>query len=74
MSRMRQVRDIFVFCCYTGLAYADVKKLTTDEIRIGINGERWIWSNRQKTDTDSRIPLLPPAREIMDRHKNDPNV
>ncbi len=48
---MSQVRDIFVFCCYTGLAYADVKKLTTDEITIGIDGERWIWTNRQKTDT-----------------------
>jgi integrase len=69
---MSQVRDIFVFCCYTGLAYADVKKLTTDEITIGIDGERWIWTNRQKTDTASRIPLLPPALEIMDRHKNDP--
>jgi len=72
MPRMSQVRDIFVFCCYTGLAYADVKKLTTDEITIGIDGERWIWTNRQKTDTASRIPLLPPALEIMDRHKNDP--
>ncbi len=72
MLRMSQVRDIFVFCCYTGLAYADVKKLTTDEITIGIDGERWIWTNRQKTDTASRIPLLPPALEIIDRHKNDP--
>jgi len=72
MPRMSQVRDIFIFCCYTGLAYADVKKLTTDEITIGIDGERWIWTNRQKTDTASRIPLLPPALEIMDRHKNDP--
>jgi integrase len=72
MPRMSQVRDIFVFCCYTGLAYADVKKLTADEITIGIDGERWIWTNRQKTDTASRIPLLPQALEIMDRHKNDP--
>ncbi|HTF17415.1 MAG TPA: site-specific integrase [Chryseolinea sp.] len=72
MPRMSQVRDIFVFCCYTGLAYADVKKLTADEITIGIDGEKWIWTNRQKTDTASRIPLLPPALEIIHRHKNDP--
>jgi hypothetical protein len=39
MPRMSQVRDIFVFCCYTGLAYADVKKLTADEITIGIDGK-----------------------------------
>lgn len=72
MPRMSQVRDIFVFCCYTGLAYADVKKLTADEITIGIDGEKWIWTSRQKTDTATRIPLLPPALEILDRYKEDP--
>jgi len=69
---MSQVRDIFIFCCYTGLAYADVKKLTTDEIITGIDGEKWIWTSRQKTESATRIPLLPPALEILDRHKNDP--
>ena len=72
MPRMSQVRDIFVFCCYTGLAYADVKKLTADEITIGIDGEKWIWTSRQKTDTATRIPLLPTALEILDRYKEDP--
>jgi len=72
MPRMSQVRDIFIFCCYIGLAYADVKKLTTDEIITGIDGEKWIWTNRQKTESATRIPLLPPALEIIDRHKNDP--
>jgi integrase len=72
MTRMSQVRDIFIFCCYTGLAYADVKKLTTDEITTGIDGEKWIWTSRKKTDSATRIPLLPPALEIIDRHKYDP--
>lgn len=72
MPRMFQVRDILIFCCYTGLAYADVKKLTADEITIGIDGEKWIWTSRQKTDTATRIPLLPPALEILDRYKEDP--
>lgn len=72
MPRMHQVRDIFIFCCYTGLAYADVKKLTPDEITTGIDGEKWIWTSRQKTESATRIPLLPPALEILDRHKNDP--
>lgn len=72
MPRMSQVRDIFVFCCYTGLAYADVKKLTTDDLTTGIDGEKWIWTSRQKTDSATRIPLLPPALEILERHKNDP--
>jgi len=72
MPRMTQVRDIFIFCCYTGLAYADVEKLTRDEITTGIDGEKWIWTSRQKTDSATRIPLLPPVLEILDRYKDNP--
>ena len=70
--RMNQVRDIFIFCCYTGLAYVDVEKLTREDITTGIDGEKWIWTSRQKTDTATRVPLLPPALEILDRYKDDP--
>jgi hypothetical protein len=69
---MNQVRDIFIFCCYTGLAYVDVEKLTREEITTGIDGEKWIWTSRQKTETATRDPLLPPALEILDRYKDDP--
>lgn len=72
VPRLSQVRDIFVFCCYTGLAYADVEKLTREEITTGIDGEKWIWTSRQKTDSATRVPLLPPALEILDRYKGDP--
>lgn len=72
IPRLAQVRDIFVFCCYTGLAYADVEKLTREEITTGIDGEKWIWTSRQKTDSTTRVPLLPPALEILDRYKDDP--
>jgi len=72
MPRLRQVRDIFVFCCYTGLAYADVQKLTRKEIATGIDGEKWIWTSRQKTDTATRVPLLQAAAEILERYKDDP--
>lgn len=72
MPRVRQVRDIFIFCCYTGLAYADVKKLTREEITTGIDGEKWIWTSRQKTETTTRVPILPRAMEILDRYKDDP--
>jgi integrase len=72
MPRLSQVRDIFIFCCYTGLAYADVEKLTREEITIGIDGEKWIWTSRQKTDSTTRVPLLPPALEILDRYEDDP--
>ncbi|MGB3774683.1 MAG: site-specific integrase, partial [Leeuwenhoekiella sp.] len=51
IQRLEQVRDIFLFCCFTGLAYADVEKLSTNDIMMGLNGERWIKTNRQKTNT-----------------------
>jgi site-specific recombinase XerD len=68
-ERLRQVRDIFVFSCYTGLAYIDAANLTPQNIGIGIDGERWIYTFRQKTDTRSNIPLLQPAFEIIEKYK-----
>jgi hypothetical protein len=61
-ERLELVRDIFVFSCFTGLAYIDVKQLTPDNIVLGIDGDKWINKNRQKTDTSSKIPLLPTAQ------------
>ena len=69
--RLKLVRDIFVFCCFTGLAYADVQKLKRSEIIEGSNDELWIITKRQKTDVTSRIPLLPTALEIINRYKNN---
>jgi site-specific recombinase XerD len=71
-DRLRVVRDIFLFSCYTGLAYADVKKLKRSEIIIGVDGEQWLVSRRQKTDISARIPLLPAALTIIDRYKDHP--
>jgi site-specific recombinase XerD len=49
IERLDQVRDIFIFSCYTGLAYIDVKQLTLNNISLGIDGEKWIFTSRQKT-------------------------
>ncbi|HEY2583242.1 MAG TPA: site-specific integrase [Mucilaginibacter sp.] len=72
VERLSQVRDIFVFCCYTGLCYADVQKLKRSEIAMGIDGEKWIFTSRKKTNTSSRIPLLPVALEILNRYQDHP--
>jgi len=72
VPRINQVRDIFLFCCYTGLAYVDVKKLSRSEISVGIDGEKWIFTHRQKTETATRIPLLPKAREILEKYSSHP--
>jgi len=69
---LNEVRDIFVFCCYTGLAYTDVQNLTGDNIQIGIDGSKWIFIERQKTGTDSKVPLLPIAEDILEKYKENP--
>ena len=71
-ERLTLVKDIFIFSCYTGLAYVDVKGLKKDHIAIGIDGEKWIFKNRQKTDTKSKIPVLPIAEEIIQKYENHP--
>jgi site-specific recombinase XerD len=71
-ERLTLVKDIFIFSCYTGLAYVDVKGLKRDHIGIGIDGEKWIFKNRQKTDTKSKIPVLPIAAEIIKKYENHP--
>jgi site-specific recombinase XerD len=71
-ERLTLVKDIFIFSCYTGLAYVDVKGLKKDHIAIGIDGEKWIFKNRQKTDTKSKIPVLPIAQEIIQKYENHP--
>jgi site-specific recombinase XerD len=72
IERLNLVRDLFLFSCYTGLSYIDVFNLTKDNISIGINGKKWIFTHRQKTDNPSRIPLLPPALEILQKYSNNP--
>lgn len=72
IERLILVRDIFLFSCYTGWAYADVKNLRRTDIIIGVDGEKWIVSKRQKTDVTARIPLLPKALAILDQYHNHP--
>ena len=71
MERLDQVRDIFIFCCFTGLAYADVKKLNRGDIVLGADGEEWVKTKRSKTDTRSNIPILPIAKAIVEKYKDN---
>ncbi|MBI1837749.1 MAG: site-specific integrase [Flavobacteriia bacterium] len=71
IERMRNVRDVFVFCCYTGFAYADVFQFEHDAVIKGLDGEYWISKNRQKTGTKESVPLLPIALEIINSYRDD---
>lgn len=72
IKRLEQVRDIFLFSCYTGLAYCDVAKLTKANVVIGVDGDRWIFTNRAKTNTPSKIPLLPISNAIVNKYADHP--
>ncbi len=68
----KTARDIFVFSCYTGLAYCDVFALTQENIVLGVDGNKWINTQREKTTTKVRVPLLETALSIIDKYKNNP--
>jgi site-specific recombinase XerD len=71
-ERLSLVRDIFLFSCFTGLAYIDVKNLTKSHISLGIDGEKWIFTHRQKTEAASKIPILPITQMIIDKYECHP--
>ena len=72
IERLATVRDVFVFCCYTGLAYAEVHALKPQHVFIGIDGEKWLNIFRKKTKKQYQVPLLPKALEIMEKYSNHP--
>jgi hypothetical protein len=69
LERLAEVRDVFLFSCYTGFAYQDVYNLTPDNIVTGIDGEKWIATDRRKTGTPERVPLIPIALEIVEKYE-----
>ncbi len=67
-SSLQKVKDVFIFSCYTGLSYIDLKELTIHQIIKGIDGSNWIYTKREKTDETVKVPLLSQAQNIMDRY------
>lgn len=68
-KRLEQVRDIFIFACFTGLAYIDLANLRVDNIQKMFDGRLWIVTHRQKTNTKVTVPLLPPAIKILNKYE-----
>jgi site-specific recombinase XerD len=69
VKRLEQVRDIFIFACFTGLAYVDVRNLRETNVRVSFDGNLWIMTKRQKTDVQSNIPLLDVPKQILEKYK-----
>ena len=72
ITRLSQVRDIFCFCCLTGLAFMDVQQLKPEHLVADIHGKIWIRKARQKTKNMCNIPLLDEAQKIIDRYRDHP--
>ena len=70
IKRVEQVRDVFIFCIFTGLAFSDVKDLSPEHLVKDNKGELWIRKNRQKTKIMCNIPVLPVAASILDKYKD----
>ena len=68
--RLQQVKDLFIFCCYTGLAYTEMTTLTTNNIEVGFDGNEWIEMIRKKTNRKISVPVLPKAKEILEKYDN----
>ncbi|WP_302366686.1 site-specific integrase [uncultured Alistipes sp.] len=72
ITRLAQVRDIFCFCCLTGLAFTDVQQLKAEHLVADIHDKIWIRKARQKTKNMCNIPLLDEAQKIIDRYRDHP--
>ncbi|MEP5339452.1 MAG: tyrosine-type recombinase/integrase [Algibacter sp.] len=68
-KRLQKIKDMFIFCCYTGLAYQEMSSLRTHHISTGFDGNLWINMIRQKTSQSISIPLLPQAEFIINKYK-----
>jgi len=70
-KRLEQVRDMFVFCCYTGLAYREMANLKQSNIVRYIGNNLWIQMKRQKTGKQISVPVLPIALEILQEYMSE---
>jgi len=69
VTRLNTIRDIFIFCCYSGMAYAEVESLTPENITQGMDGDLWLNILRKKTKKHYQVPILPKAMEIIEKYK-----
>ena len=66
------VKDVFLFCCFTGLAYVDVRHFDRERIKTRKDGQKVYDPNRGKNGSRSFVPLIPPALELLEKYKDHP--
>ncbi|MRT91904.1 site-specific integrase [Ancylomarina sp. 16SWW S1-10-2] len=73
IARLEQIRDFFIFSCYTGYPYSEIEKLIPRDVQTHFDGSKWIITSRTKNDIQSNVPLLAKAEEIIEKYKNHPD-
>ncbi len=68
IARVQKIKDMFVFCCYTGLGFKEMSQLQKKDITREFDGELWLTINRQKTGRIYKLPILPKAKAIMEKY------
>ena len=68
-ASLERVKNLFLFSCYSGLSYIDLKELTTDQLVKGMDGKDWIYTKREKTQQSVKIPLLHSANMILKKYR-----
>ena len=68
-KKQRIIRDLFLFSCFTGICYADMKSLVWKQFEQDAHGDWWVTGNRCKTDTQYVVKLLPAALSILERYR-----
>ena len=71
ITRLEDVKNLFLFSCYTGLAFIDAQNLKRENLQESADGRLWIITHRKKTDTSVTVPVLLQARAILDYYAND---
>jgi site-specific recombinase XerD len=68
-KRLEVVRDLFLFCIFTGLSFRDMKNLTRDNMQVFFDGNPWIITRRQKTSVSSNVPLMDIPLKIIEKYE-----
>lgn len=69
-KKQRLIRDLFLFSCFTGICYTDMKSLAWKQLEQDKHGDWWVIGNRCKTDTQYVVKLLPSALSILERYRD----
>lgn len=72
-KRLSNIQDLFIFCCYTGLAFNEMTNLERQNIQMGFDDINWIQMKREKTQRQISIPILPKAQEIIEKYSTNNN-